>query len=152
VKFKITQQIFEKFPDLSIGTVTARDVDNRGRSEEIIASIREREKEIRQILTAETLSQQPRIGAWRRAYSLFGAKPIKYKSSVEGLYRMILKGMELRPINKIVDIYNFVSIKHMIPVGGDDLKKVEDDITLTLARGGEPGVFILNQEGTEIEL
>ena len=68
---------------------------------------------------------------------MFDAKPKKYKSSVENLYRMILKGMKLRSINKIVDIYNFVSIMHMIPVGGDDMEKVEGDITLAFARGGE---------------
>lgn len=137
MKFKVAPEIFEKYPDLNLGIVASRDIDNRGRSEEIMAMMREREKEIRQEYATNTLSQQPRIEAWRKAYSLFGAKPKKYKSSVESLYRMILKGIDLRPINKIVDIYNFISIKHMIPVGGDDLEKVEGDIILTFARGEE---------------
>jgi lysyl-tRNA synthetase class 2 len=137
VNFKITPEIFEKFPDLNVGIVVARDIDNRGRNAEIMALMRAREQEIRQMYAADTLSQQPRIEAWRKAYSQFGAKPKKYKSSVESLYRMILKGLDLRPINKIVDIYNFISIKHMIPVGGDDLEKVEGDIILAIARGKE---------------
>lgn len=146
MKFKIAPEIFEKFPELHIGIVTARNIDNRGRREEIMALMMEREAEIRQMLTVDTLSQQPRIAGWRRAYSLFGAKPKKYRSSVESLYRMILKGMELRSINKIVDIYNFISIKHMIPVGGDDLEKVDGDILLAIARGGEAFVPLNAQE------
>ena len=50
---------------------------------------------------------------------------------------MTLKGIGLNPINKVVDIYNFISLKHMTPVGGDDLDKVEGDIELTYATGQE---------------
>ena len=68
--------------------------------------IKEKENEIKANFEKETLSQNPKIDAWRKAYSSFGAKPKKYKCSVENLYRMILEGIELKPINKIVDIYN----------------------------------------------
>ena len=33
MKFKIEPEIFEKFPELHIGIVTARDIDNHDRSE-----------------------------------------------------------------------------------------------------------------------
>jgi lysyl-tRNA synthetase class 2 len=71
------------------------------------------------------------------AYSAFGAKPKKYLSSVESLYRMVLKGVDLRHINTIVDVYNFISIKHMVPIGGDDISRVEGDITLRFANEGD---------------
>lgn len=146
MKFKIAPEIFEKFPGLAIGIVVARGIENSGRSEEIMILTKEREREIREMFATDTLSQQPKIGTWRKAYSLFNAKPKKYRSSVESLYRMILKGMDLRSINRIVDIYNFVSIKHMVPVGGDDLEKVEGDITLGFARGGEAFVALNSKE------
>jgi len=57
---------------------------------------------------------------------------------VESLYRMTLEGRDLRPINKLVDIYNCVSLMHMVPVGGDDLSRVEGDILLRFAKGDEP--------------
>ena len=108
--------------------------------------IRERENEIRANFNTETLSQNPKIDAWRKAYSSFGAKPKKNKCSVENLYRMILGGAELRHINKIVDIYNFISIKHMIPVGGEDTGKIEGNIMLKFARGNEPFVELNSEE------
>lgn len=148
MKLKIDAKIFEKFPELKIGVVTARNIDNRGHSNEILRLIREKEKEIRENYDTETLSQNPRINSWREAYSSFGAKPKKYKSSVESLYRMVLKGVDLRHINKIVDLYNYISLKHMIPAGGDDRVKVDGDIILKLAAGDEP-FTALNSKETE---
>jgi DNA/RNA-binding domain of Phe-tRNA-synthetase-like protein len=138
MKFKIDTKIFEKFPELKIGVVTARNIDNHDFSAEIMHLIREKEREIRENYDAETLSQHPKIRSWRVAYSSFGAKPKKYKSSIESLYRMILKGLDLRHINKIVDLYNYISLKRMIPAGGDDMAKVDGDIILKFAAGNEP--------------
>ena len=137
MKLKIDAKIFEKFPGLKIGVVAARNIDNRGFSDEITQLIREKEKEIRANYDTETLSQQSKINSWRGAYSSFGAKPKKYKSSVESLYRMVLKGLDLRHINKIVDLYNYISMKCMIPAGGDDMAKVDGDIILKFAAGDE---------------
>jgi len=146
VKFKIEPNVFKKFPGLILGVVFANQVDNEGEDTEVLQLIREKEKEIRANYNTETLSQIPRIESWRRAYSSFGAKPKKYKSSVESLYRMILKGVDLRHINNIVDIYNYISIKHMIPAGGDDRAKVEGDIVLKFASGEEPFVALNSRE------
>ncbi len=146
MKLKIDNKIFEKFPGLKIGVVTARNIDNHGFSDEIMQLIREKEREIRVNYDTETLSQHPKFHSWRRAYSSFGAKPKKYKSSVESLYRMILKGLDLRHINKIVDLFNYISIKCMIPAGGDDMAKVDGDITLKFAVGDEPFTALNSKE------
>jgi len=146
MKFKIDTRIFEKFPGLKIGVVTARNIDNHGFSDEIMQLIREKEREIRVNYDTETLSQHSKINSWRGAYSSFGAKPKKYKSSVESLYRMILKGLDLRHINKIVDLFNYISIKYMIPAGGDDVAKVDGDITLKFAVGDEPFTALNSKE------
>ncbi len=146
MKFKIDSKIFEKFPELNIGIVTVKGFDNTGSNEEIMNLIMEKENQIRETFNTETLSQNPKIDAWRKAYSSFGAKPKKYKCSVENLYRMILQEIELRHINKIVDIYNYISIKHIIPVGGDDINKIDGNITLKFAGGNEPFVELNSEE------
>ena len=148
MKLKVDDQIFKTFPGLNLGVIIARQIDNTGSADEITELFRIREKEIRENFNTETLSQEPKIESWRKAYSAFGAKPKKYKSSVESLYRMILKGIDLRPINKIVDIYNYISIKHMVPAGGDDAAKVDGDVVLRFARGDER-FTALNSDETE---
>lgn len=146
MKFKIDSAVLEKFSGLNIGLVVAKGIDNKGTEDEIIKSIREKEKETRENFNTETLSQNPKINSWRKAYSSFGAKPKKYNCSVENLYRMILSGIELKHINKIVDIYNYISIKYMVPIGGDNIDKVDGDITLKFAQGNEPFVELNSQE------
>lgn len=137
MKFFIDSRIFDKFPDLYLGILIAQDLDNLGRADELWPMVSVQQVKIRANTSTKTLSQIPRIASWRRAYSAFGAKPKKYKSSVESLYRMVLKGIDLRHINTVVDVYNYISIKHMVPVGGDDISRVEGDITLRFAFGGE---------------
>jgi lysyl-tRNA synthetase class 2 len=146
MKIKIDTKIFEKFPGLKIGVVTARNIDNHGFSEEVMQLIREKEREIRENYDTETLSQDSKINSWRKAYSSFGAKPKKYKSSVESLYRMVLKGLDLRQINKIVDLYNYISMKYVVPAGGDDMAKVDGDIILKFAVGDEPFTALNSKE------
>ena len=50
-------------------------------------------------------------------------------------------------INRIVDIYNAISLKHLLPAGGEDWNKLTSDLYLTFATGSEP--FIAIQEGQE---
>ncbi|MBN1221767.1 MAG: hypothetical protein JXB23_00865 [Candidatus Aminicenantes bacterium] len=138
MKFSVEKNLFNQFPGLHIGVLAVKEIDNRGLDEDILGLIRELQLRIREEFTIDTLLQHPKIAVWREAYSSFGAKPKKHPSSVESLYRMTLKGSDLRHINKVVDVYNGISLKHMVPVGGDDTARIEGDIRLTVARGGEP--------------
>jgi lysyl-tRNA synthetase class 2 len=146
MKFIIDKEILQKYPELNIGVVIAKGIDNSAKSDEVLNLIREIEKKIREKHNTETLSQIPKIKAWREAYKTFGAKPKKHKASVEALYRMILSGIDLKHINKLVDIYNYISLKYMIPAGGDDIDKVEGDIMLALAQGNEPFIELNSRE------
>jgi len=136
MNFKVNNQIFEKFPGLRIAIIKVSDLDN---SKEIDISelVNTQNEYIRNNFQTSTLSENPKINCWRKAYSSFGAKPKKYKCSVEALLRRILSGENLPDINPIVNLYNYISVKHLIPVGGDDLDKVEGDMELTIADGNE---------------
>jgi DNA/RNA-binding domain of Phe-tRNA-synthetase-like protein len=113
MKLRIFAEIFASFPGLHLGVVVARGIDNRGASAEIGDLIRRIQEEIRRQLILEEVEEIPRIRSWRRAYLSFGAKPKKHRSSVENLLRMTLDGRDLRPISKVVDIYNYISLLHI---------------------------------------
>jgi lysyl-tRNA synthetase class 2 len=149
MKFCVDDLIFDKFPELYLGVTIAKGIDNSDSPDKLWDLIRDRQKTIRGTMSSDTLSQYPRIATWRQAYSAFGAKPKKYKSSVESLYRMVLKGIDLRPINAIVDIYNYISLKHMVPLGGDDTSRIEGNIELRFAEEGER-FQALNSEEVEL--
>ena len=61
MNFKISKDIFQKFPELNIGIVVVRGIDNSGESEIIMNLIRNKEKHIRDNFSTETLSQNPKI-------------------------------------------------------------------------------------------
>lgn len=146
MNLEIDKRIFEKFPGLNIGVVIANGINNTGVPEEIQAALREQEKSAREKYILETLSQQPKIDAWRKAYSAFGGKPKENRSSVENLHRMVLQGISLRHINKLVDIYNFISLKYALPVGGEDIDKISGNISLTFAGANEASVMLLGDK------
>jgi len=140
MKIKIDDHIFKQYPSLNVGVVAAKGIDNKGENPDVLSMLDEQSQVVKSQHNLEMLDEIPKISAWRDAYRAFGAKPKKYTCSVENLYRMILEGVQLSHINKIVDIYNYISIKHMVPVGGDDIDKVDGDITLCFATGEEPFV------------
>jgi lysyl-tRNA synthetase class 2 len=41
-------------------------------------------------------------------------------------------------INTAVALFNYFSLKHVVPSGGDDLDTVKGDLRLTIAKGNEP--------------
>jgi len=145
-KFSVDDRIFEMNPGLTIGIIVCKGIDNSGESVEIIDSIRQRESEIREHFKSEKLSEHPKLAPWREAYRKFGGKPKKNHNSIEGLLKRCLKGENLRHISKLVDVYNFVSLKYVLPAGGEDLDKVKGDIKLTLAEASEPPVLLLGEK------
>jgi DNA/RNA-binding domain of Phe-tRNA-synthetase-like protein len=75
----------------------------------------------------------PHLVAWREAFRAFGAKPKRYQCSAEALIRR-----PPPPINRLVDLYNAVSMKWAVPVGGEDVDKVVGAVRLVFASGTEP--------------
>ena len=133
MNLKIDSAIFAEFPGLVIGVVMAKGINNSGSIAEVEKKLRELEAGIKSKYSTETLSEHPKIDVWRKAYVAFGAKPKENKSSVENLHRLVLQGNNLRHINRLVDIYNLISLKHMLPLGGEDVDKIKGDLILTFA-------------------
>lgn len=91
---------------------------------------------------ADKAASHPHITAWREAFGRFGSKPSKYPCSAEALLNRVLRGNGLPAINRVVDIYNAVSVRHVLPAGGEDWDMLASDALLTFAQGNEPFVEI----------
>ena len=145
MKFVIEQDVLNAFPEVRIGVLVLEDIDNRSK-EGFAAELQSAREHVRSKLDGTNVTEHPRIHCWREAYRTFGAKPKKYPSSIENLVRRTLKGESLRSINPLVDLYNIVSLKHLLPVGGEDLDRVEGDIRLTHAGENEPAIQLLGEK------
>ena len=67
------------------------------------------------------VDQLPHVAAWREAYRAFGAKPQRTRNSLEALLRRAESG--LPRVNRLTDLYNAISVRHQIPLGGEDLTR-----------------------------
>jgi DNA/RNA-binding domain of Phe-tRNA-synthetase-like protein len=76
----------------------------------------------------------PHLLAWREAFRAFGAKPKRYQCSAEALIR---RGVPA--VNRLVDLYNAVSVRWAVPVGGEDIDRVVGTVRLRFA--GEDEAF-----------
>jgi DNA/RNA-binding domain of Phe-tRNA-synthetase-like protein len=90
----------------------------------------------------------PHMAAWRAAYTAFGAKPSRTRNSAEALARRALADGGLPRINVLVDVYNAISVAHLIPVGGEDLDLIKGGMRLVRATGTEE--FVTASAGERI--
>jgi len=78
------------------------------------------------------------LASWAEAYRAFGAKPNRTPCSAEALRRRALKQGGLPAINAVVDVYNALSLRYAVPVGGEDLRAYAGSPRLIIADGSEP--------------
>jgi DNA/RNA-binding domain of Phe-tRNA-synthetase-like protein len=144
-RFLVTPEIFAKFPHAVLGVIVAWDIDNATQHPEILAGLRQEEARVRELFAGKTVTEHPHVAAWREAYRQFGAKPKDHPSSIENLVRRVAKGHSIPQINPLVDLYNTVSLKFLLPAGGEDLDRTQGDVRLTVAGEGEAPVRLLGE-------
>lgn len=138
MRLVIHDDFWELFPLAMIGVVVAHGIRNAPCADSPIDRLLATAAEHAALAMAgHEPSAHPAIAPWRAAYQQFGVKPSKYRSSIESLLRSAVAG-RIRPINPLVDLYNTVSLSHMLPCGGEDLAAIQGDLHLTRATGQEP--------------
>jgi DNA/RNA-binding domain of Phe-tRNA-synthetase-like protein len=145
MRFIIADHIFSNYPETVVGLVIARGINNVGEEAEINSFLRQQEAKIVEEFSGVAIDEHPRIARWRAAYKGFGAKPKKYYSSIESLIRRVTGGHQVPNINKLVNAYNGLSLKYVVPAGGEDLDEIRGDIALTLAGNDEAPVRLIGE-------
>jgi DNA/RNA-binding domain of Phe-tRNA-synthetase-like protein len=100
------------------------------------AALQRGEESARARLAGAPPESLPEIAAWREAFLGFGVKPRAARSSVEALVRRVDAG--LPRIDRLTDLYNAVSVEHLLPVGGENLDHYVGPPRLVRATGDEP--------------
>jgi lysyl-tRNA synthetase class 2 len=137
MKITVSGEIFRMFPGYVRHVLITRNADNAGENAELLALLREEESRIRKDDSFADLKKHSRIASWRMAFEKFGMNPNQCPPSIANLIKRVRGGKDLPYINSLVAIFNIMSMRHVIPAGGDDLDKVTGDIALKLADGSE---------------
>lgn len=131
----IDDAVFALRPDyraLLVVVTGARGGPSDGTSD---AALRRAEERTRARLAGSPPESLPQIAAWRDAFLGFGVKPRAGRSSVEALVRRVDAG--LPRIDRLTDLYNAVSVEHLLPAGGEDLDAYAGAPRLVRATGDE---------------
>ena len=91
-----------------------------------------------QMLNDDVQWADAHLSDWDEVFKAFGAKPKRTPCSASALRKRVLKDGSLPSLDPVVDIYNAVSIRYAIPVGGENLAAYSGAPRLTLADGSEP--------------
>ena len=140
-QFVTEESFWELFPEARIGIVVAHGMKPGDQvppesAAAIAKGLREANEAADAHLNSNTISQNQVVAVWRDAYQCFKTKK-GARCSVENLLKRVLKGNPVGSITPSVDIYNTVSLKYALPVGGEDIDAMEGDIRLGLTEGGD---------------
>lgn len=144
--YSISPEVFAQFPGYVRGVVIATGVKNSPSPPELVELLRDAEESVRSSVNADKIAEHPRMASWREAYRAFGAKPAKFRPSMEAMARRVIKGDQLPSIHSLVDIGNIVSLRRLVPAGGHAIDVVTGNIELRPATGTEEFVPFGSEE------
>lgn len=120
--------------------VTASDAPIVGNAEQAL------EEACRFVLDGGPVWAETHLADWAGTYTRFGAKPNRTPCSAQALRKRVLKDGTLPTINPVVDLYNAISLRYAVPVGGENLGAYVGVPHLTIADGSEPFDAMSNGE------
>lgn len=140
-KFIVEDSLWNLFPEAAFGVVVAKDIKPVAdvpatEAAEIAAILKSANENADQYLTSSVISENAPVKVWRDAYSKFKTKK-GARCSIENLLKRVLKGNPVGSINPVVDIYNAISLKYAVPMGGEDIDTFEGDLRLGVTEGGD---------------
>ena len=115
MKISIASEVAQKYPQYKMGLVK---IANSNKDWEKLQSLTKYEKSI----TDKNIVEEE----WLKVFADMKASERRLPSVV-ALWNLIERFGELSPINYFVDAYNYISVKHGIPMGGYDVSKLPHD-------------------------
>lgn len=138
IRFEIDPAILERFPACRVGGFLVRGLAEAAGRAKLEAAETLTAPLTDQGVTVESISEEPRIREWRKAFQESGLKPSTYKCSAEQLVRRLLKGSWISTPLPLVNLYSAVSVKHLTPMGAYDVTRLpRPEVALRLPREGD---------------
>ena len=147
MRFEIEKNIFEHFPGMKIVAVVAKDMQPTEHAAKITAALAEAWQIGAAAATAyENPQSHPSIQPWGERMKALHAPRKQFPSSIEALVRRAGKSDMPVSINPLVDFYNAVSLKYLVPAGGFDLDALDNDLQLRFSQQGDTFLALDSEE------
>lgn len=137
MKYTIDKSIFDLNNSIKFGVLIGHNIQNSETTSEDEQRLRQAEIKMREEIKPEQLKELHNVALYRDVMLKSGINPNKYPSSVEAMFKRIIKGGQLPVINALVDLCNAVSIENGISLGGHDLIDIVEDLEVRYSRSGD---------------
>lgn len=149
-KFIVDDSFWNLFPDCTIGVLVLENVEeNKKMSKEEEKEIKElldkANNDAKKYLVSDVISENPVVKIWRETYSKFPTKK-GARCSIENLLKRVLHDNPVGSILPSVDITNAISLKYALPIGAEDIDKLDGDLYLKEMEGTEHFLPIGSEE------
>ncbi|WP_199549471.1 B3/4 domain-containing protein [Streptomyces sp. N35] len=146
LQLTVSDEVRALVPGFTHLAIEAHGLVNGPSTEASSALLDEAARRLAERLDGKAPHEDPHMTAWRAAYTAFGSKPSRTRNSAEAPAKRALADGGLPRINLLVDLYNAVSVAHLIPVGGEDLARIKGGMRLVRATGDEDFVTVAGGE------
>ena len=86
---------------------------------------------------SDDLETDVKIIGYRNLHESIGVTDKSLVASPESLIKILFKHHSLKPINYIVDAYNYIAIKNRISIGAHDINRICGNVRLCFTNGNE---------------
>ena len=135
--YRIAEEVFAKLPDLCVGVVVVRGLDNHQSYPQVAELLQAGIAEQEAYFDGKKVKEDPFILPYREAFRAVDINPNKFLCSIEALLTRIAKKKGFPQINPIVDLGNAISLKYCLPIGAHDLSTMSNGLEVRLAKEGD---------------
>src|SRR3989338_1981155 len=135
MNIRIAKTVFrQEYIPLQIGFIVIRDMNNHKSTPESLHLLHEAEHLTQLTFNKDNVKSHALIAPWTVAQMEFGEKAQHYHTSVEQLLRKVIAKKKLASKDTLTNIVRYLSLRHIIPLGVDDLDKIKGNIVFDLAK------------------
>lgn len=145
---EIEGSVRARYPDYAALVILAKNLSPGPGTPHSDALLEAAEKDAAAAIGSGAAHDLPEVQRWRAAYKEFGVKPRDARSSIESLLRRVGDG--LPRIDRLTDTYNAISVRHRVPIGGEDVRGYRGTARLVTADGTETFDTVVDGEATVI--
>lgn len=133
MKFRVDKEVFNRLPNLCFGVVVAKGIEGVI-EHNYLEGI---EEELKERYSGMRGKEVEGVIPYREVFRELGYNPNKFMPSIEALVDRTIRGKGLPRILPLVDLYNYVSLKYLLPIGGHDLRETLEDIEVRFSKKGD---------------
>lgn len=144
MKFSVNEEVKEL--GVKVVGFIIEGLDNKNINQEYIDY---RKKEIEKLLETYSnfdVKEDKILEGFNKLHDNAGVKRRKNIPASENLIKLLQKNNGMFEINKVVDIYNIISMKSKLCLGAHDMDKIDGNVTLKITDGKEKFIPIGGEE------